>query len=104
MPLPCRLFTRTSTRRRTCGWVDGGRHGRIAPGSSAAVVRVDLHVLVAEIAGPHRGGRIATVQVDTHGDLALRHHALAVFLAVVGMPPAFAGDMHVVEEQVDRRL
>src|ERR1035441_7192177 len=56
--------------------------------ASGAVVGVDLHVVVAEIAGPHSGLVRAAVQADAQGDLALLHDALAVFLAIGGTAAA----------------
>src|SRR3990167_5289978 len=50
---------------------------------SAAVVGVDTDVVVRQVAGPHRGGRLATMQQHTHRDFTLLHHALAVGLAVI---------------------
>jgi hypothetical protein len=42
--------------------------------------------------------------VQAHGDLALLHHALAVFLAVGGVAATLRGHVHVVQVQVDQAL
>ena len=56
---------------------------------------------MAEITGPHRVHSVAPAQQHTHGDFALLHHTLAVFLAVGGVAPALHGHMHVVQVEVD---
>src|SRR3989338_10814480 len=71
---------------------------------SRAVVRVDGHVLVAQVASPHRILRIATAQQHAHGDLALLHHALAILLVVLGVAPALRGHVHIVEVEIDAGL
>src|SRR4051812_20915164 len=69
-----------------------------------AVVGVDAHVLVAEIAGPHGVARVAAAEVDAHRDLGLLHHALAVFFTIGRVAPARRRDVHVIEPQADSRL
>lgn len=50
------------------------------------------------VAGPHGGGG-AAVQVDTHADLGLLIHALAVFFAVAGMVAALRPHMNIIVER-----
>ncbi len=90
-PVRCAASTRLM-RRGSC-------HAALANhlASSTSVVGVDLDVVVAQVAGPDRGRGGAAVQVDAHGDLALLHHALPVFLAVVGVAAAPGGDVHIVQ-------
>src|SRR5262245_11360362 len=66
--------------------------------SLGPVLGVDGNVFVRQIAGPHRGRGPAAVEHDAHRDLALRHRALAVVLAVSGRAPSGIRDLHVVEE------
>src|SRR5262249_14369285 len=69
--------------------------------SLGPVLGVDGNVFVREVAGPHRGRGLAAVEHDAHSDLALRHRALAVFLAVRGRAPSGIRDLHVVQVQLD---
>src|SRR3990167_9917676 len=71
---------------------------------SRAVVGVDGHVVVAEIAGPHGFGGWASAQPHPHGDFALLHHTLAVFFAVAGIASPTRCHMHIVQMQLDTRL
>ena len=73
-------------------------------GRSAPVVGVDLDVVVAQVAGPDRRRVRPAVQVDADRDLALLHHALAVFLAIGRAAAAAFDDMDVVEEEIDPGL
>ena len=59
---------------------------------------------MAQVARPHRVAGRAAAQVDAHGDLALLHHALAVFFAVRRVAAAVDGHVHVVQVQVDPGL
>src|SRR5262245_59161147 len=54
---------------------------------SGPVLGVDGNVFVRQVAGPHRGRGPPAIEHHAHRDLALRHHALCVLLAVVGPGP-----------------
>ena len=54
---------------------------------SGAVVAVDLHVFVGQVAAPGPGFRLAALQVHFHGDLILQQDLLGLFLAEVHSGP-----------------
>src|SRR5215467_8293219 len=68
---------------------------------SGPVLGVDGNVFVRQVAGPHRRLRPAAVEHHAHRDLALRHDALAVLLAVARRAPARARHLHFVQVQLD---
>ena len=76
--------------------------GRRAP-SSTSVVGVDRHVVVREVARPHRRRRLAAAEVDADRDLLLLHDALAILLAIGGRSTAAIDHEHVVEPERDAR-
>jgi N-acetylglutamate synthase/N-acetylornithine aminotransferase len=59
---------------------------------------------VAEVAGPHGVGHIAAAQHHAHGDLALLHHALAVFLAIGRIAPALDGQRVMKQSEITVRV
>src|SRR5512143_4239953 len=50
--------------------------------ASGAVLRVDLDVVVGEVAGPHGGIDAATIQHDAYGDVGFLHHRSALRFGV----------------------
>src|SRR3990167_10706335 len=71
---------------------------------SAAIVGVDRHIVVRQVAGPHRGRGGATGQTHPDGDLGLLHHALAIGLLVLGTAATLGDHVHVVQMQLDQAL
>src|SRR5215468_446330 len=68
---------------------------------SRPVFRVDLDVVIREVAGPYsRLGRPAP-ELDPHADLGWAHNAGAVFFAVVRRAAAAVDDLHVAEPETD---
>src|SRR5262245_56673668 len=68
---------------------------------SGPVLGVDGNVFVRQVAGPHGRRGLAAFEHDADRDLALAHHALAVFLAVARGATAGLRHLHVVQVQID---
>ena len=69
--------------------------------NSAAVVGIDFHVIVGEIAGPYFGLCIAACEVDAHDDFDRCHFARAVGLLVARGAAAVFRDQRLAEPQPD---
>src|SRR5258708_12400379 len=71
----------------------------VAP--SAAVIGVDLHVVVREIARPHHARLDAAPERDAQGDFRGLHRAPALLLGVGGGAGAVLGHQDVAEVEAD---
>src|SRR5689334_16721474 len=66
-----------------------------------AVFSVDLHVVVAEVAGPDPRPRPPAAEVDTDGVLGPRQHRRALLLAIVRVRFALVQHAHAIEAHAD---
>src|SRR5438067_4367381 len=89
--------TRSSTRSaRAISW-------SISPPISGAVIGVDRHVIVREIARPHGGARAAATEIDAYGDLGFFHDPLSVFFTIRCRPSAPCDDMQIIQPEGNAR-
>ena len=76
-----------------------GRH------SSAAIVRIDFHVIAEKSQEAYTlANRRTATEINTHGNLGILHDARAIFLAVARGAPAVLGneDLLTVAAEPDR--
>ena len=57
---------------------------------------------MAQVTSPHGVAGLASAQQHAHGDLALAHHALAVFFAVAGVAAALGDDVDIIRKNCER--
>src|SRR5688500_11033358 len=69
----------------------------------AAVVRVDLHVVVGKIAGPHRGRLDTAAERHAHRDLLAFHRLLALGLGITRGAAAILDHVHGAQVQPHAR-